>query len=135
MKKNFRLASQQIIGEWGTLKNFAEMEGINFSSLRMVINMRGGRSRAVEEALEKYNYHILLQFEHRLNDLGMTWEDYVKKSKYNRIDIIDTLRKKITRPKILAEMNRLDIIRSPRNGRSEPYNRFYIMGYEKSIVK
>jgi hypothetical protein len=65
--------TQQIIGEWGSIENFASSHGVSPASTKMVIYVDGAKSRPVEEALRKYGYLNLLRFEKELRKRGQTF--------------------------------------------------------------
>jgi hypothetical protein len=95
------ITTQQIIGEWGSINNFASSHGISPASTKMVIYVDGAKSRPVEEALRKYGYLNLLHFEKELRKRGQTFSDYLAEDGLNPVELIETLRMKEIHPAVL----------------------------------
>ncbi len=96
------ITTQQIIGEWGSIENFAASHGVSPASTKMVIYVEGAKSRPVEEALRKYGYLNLLRFEKELKKRGQTFSGYVAADGLNPVELIETLRMKETHPDVVA---------------------------------
>ena len=96
------ITTQQIIGEWGSIENFAASHGVSPASTKMVIYVEGAKSRPVEEALRKYGYLNLLRFEKELKKRGQTFSGYVAEDGLNPVELIETLRMKETHPDVVA---------------------------------
>ena len=95
------ITTQQIIGEWGSINNFASSHGVSPASTKMVIYVDGAKSRPVEEALRKYGYLNLLRFEKELRKRGQTFSDYLAEDGLNPVELIETLRMKEIHPAVL----------------------------------
>ncbi len=96
------ITTQQIIGEWGSINNFASSHGVSPASTKMVIYVDGAKSRPVEEALRKYGYLNLLHFEKELRKRGQTFSDYLAEDGLNPVELIETLRMKEIHPAVLS---------------------------------
>ncbi|MEM7009239.1 MAG: hypothetical protein AAF462_08920 [Thermodesulfobacteriota bacterium] len=96
------ITTQQIIGEWGSINNFASSHGVSPASTKMVIYVDGAKSRPVEEALRKYGYLNLLRFEKELRKRGQTFSDYLAEDGLNPVELIETIRMKEIHPQILS---------------------------------
>lgn len=96
------ITTQQIIGEWGSIENFAASHGVSPASTKMVIYVDGAKSRPVEEALRKYGYLNLLRFEKELRRRGQTFSGYVAADGLNPVELIETLRMKEPHPEVVT---------------------------------
>ena len=102
LKSVHTAATQQIIGEWGSIEKFAASHGVSPASTKMVIYVEGARSRPVEDALRKYGYLNLLRFEKELRKRGETFSDYVSGGGLNPVELIETLRMKEAHPNVVT---------------------------------
>lgn len=100
------ITTQQIIGEWGSIENFAASHGVSPASTKMVIYVDGAKSRPVEEALRKYGYLNLLRFEKELKKRGQTFSGYVATDGLNPVELIETLRMKETHRDVVTGLKR-----------------------------
>lgn len=100
------ITTQQIIGEWGSIENFAASHGVSPASTKMVIYVDGAKSRPVEDALRKYGYLNLLRFEKELKKRGQTFSGYVASDGLNPVELIETLRMKEEHPGVVTELKR-----------------------------
>ena len=100
------ITTQQIIGEWGSIENFAASHGVSPASTKMVIYVDGAKSRPVEEALRKYGYLNLLRFEKELRRRGQTFSGYVATDGLNPVELIETLRMKEPHPEVVTGLKR-----------------------------
>jgi len=96
------ITTQQIIGEWGSIENFAASHGVSPASTKMVIYVDGAKSRPVEEVLRKYGYLNLLRFEKELRRRGQTFSGYVAADGLNPVELIETLRMKEPHPEVVT---------------------------------
>jgi hypothetical protein len=100
------ITTQQIIGEWGSIENFAASHGVSPASTKMVIYVDGAKSRPVEEVLRKYGYLNLLRFEKELRKRGQTFSGYVATDGLNPVELIETLRMKETHPDVVTGLKK-----------------------------
>jgi hypothetical protein len=100
------ITTQQIIGEWGSIENFASSHGVSPASTKMVIYVDGAKSRPVEDALRKYGYLNLLRFEKELRKRGQTFSGYLAEDGLNPVELIETLRMKETHPAVVSGLKR-----------------------------
>ena len=100
------ITTQQIIGEWGSIENFAASHGVSPASTKMVIYVDGAKSRPVEEVLRKYGYLNLLRFEKELRKRGQTFSGYVATDGLNPVELIETLRMKETHPEVVTGLKK-----------------------------
>lgn len=100
------ITTQQIIGEWGSIENFAASHGVSPASTKMVIYVDGAKSRPVEEALRKYGYLNLLRFEKELRRRGQTFSGYVATDGLNPVELIETLRMKEPHPEVVTGLKK-----------------------------
>lgn len=122
------ITTQQIIGEWGSIENFAASHGVSPASTKMVIYVDGAKSRPVEEVLRKYGYLNLLRFEKELRKRGQTFSGYVATDGLNPVELIETLRMKESHPDVVTGLKKNgfwavlekggeDTVPSPQRGR------------------
>ena len=100
------ITTQQIIGEWGSIENFAASHGVSPASTKMVIYVDGAKSRPVEDALRKYGYLNLLRFEKELRRRGQTFSGYVAADGLNPVELIETLRMKEPHPEVVTGLKK-----------------------------
>ena len=100
------ITTQQIIGEWGSIENFASSHGVSPASTKMVIYVDGAKSRPVEDVLRKYGYLNLLRFEKELRKRGQTFSGYLAEDGLNPVELIETLRMKETHPEVVTGLKR-----------------------------
>ena len=100
------ITTQQIIGEWGSINNFASSHGVSPASTKMVIYVDGAKSKPVEEALKKYGYLNLLRFEKELRKRGQTFSEYLAEDGLNPVELIETIRMKEIHPEVLSGLKR-----------------------------
>ena len=100
------ITTQQIIGEWGSINNFASSHGVSPASTKMVIYVDGAKSRPVEEAFKKYGYLNLLRFEKELRRRGQTFSEYLAEDGLNPVELIETIRMKEIHPEVLSGLKR-----------------------------
>ena len=100
------ITTQQIIGEWGSINNFASSHGVSPASTKMVIYVDGAKSKPVEEALKKYGYLNLLRFEKELRRRGQTFSEYLAEDGLNPVELIETIRMKEIHPEVLSGLKR-----------------------------
>ncbi|MEQ9619868.1 MAG: hypothetical protein RIG61_11945 [Deltaproteobacteria bacterium] len=100
------ITTQQIIGEWGSIENFASSHGVSPASTKMVIYVDGAKSRPVEDALRKYGYLNLLRFEKELKKRGQTFSGYLAEDGLNPVELIETLRMKEAHPDVVTGLKR-----------------------------
>lgn len=106
MARREHITSQQIIGEWGSLENFANAHSISPASTKLVIYVEGAKSRPVEQVLKKYGYWNLLTFEKALREKDSSFSEYIEKSGLNPVELIDTLRHKRIHTKVLIRLQK-----------------------------
>jgi hypothetical protein len=122
------ITTQQIIGEWGSIENFAASHGVSPASTKMVIYVDGAKSRPVEEVFRKYGYLNLLRFEKELRKRGQTFSGYVATDGLNPVELIETLRMKESHPDVVTGLKKNgfwavlekggeDTVPSPQRGR------------------
>ena len=100
------ITTQQIIGEWASIENFASSHEVSPASTKMVIYVDGAKSRPVEDALRKYGYLNLLRFEKELRKRGQTFSGYLAEDGLNPVELIETLRMKETHPDVVSGLKR-----------------------------
>nr|NIW13027.1 hypothetical protein [Candidatus Thorarchaeota archaeon] len=100
------ITTQQIIGEWGSINNFANSHGVSPASTKTVIYVDGAKSRPVEEAFKKYGYLNLLRFEKELRRRGKTFSEYLAEDGFNPVELIETIRMKEIHLEVLSGLKR-----------------------------